>query len=577
METSWNMVRSQRRHGFIVFAFLVGIAHWYLRAKGSQLNMGYIDPNVYSGLAFNYRDIVAEAGSTYYSSRIMHIFPLSIACAIFGAWGTFIYLAIASGVATVLITLILKRSMPAIGKFVALFTALLLISLPSFTYEVSHSYVQITSNVFLLAAVLYALQAGYKSKEIVMSGFFSVLVLNTQLKNLPLIGSLLLVILFVANRNGFSVLTILRNWLIGVVAGSFLIEALFQFVQPKPTLRLSWWEQVNTVFLIGRGNSEHEGLWSQFQRGAFPWHFFASFICAIMIVICWKKIFGLGNESQYSGIKVLATFGVLGTVVMFVLQEGMHYPVTTTFWYFDTFWIVIACSFISVFYLYFSKQIRGFKATFLFFAALPIATYLPHWIAYPGSSTWLGTDRHRHYINLTLWAVLFAFILAIIVDRKKIRIVALLCASASLYLSTYEMPNLGTALRSNEIGDFSEVHELFADQQWLVKIWSDMELHDGQSSIAVWSQDDDGRGYLGSMSSALGFIETRLTLGTFEADSVSKWRTWKGQMNGLLYFYMRNRGDFNSTVTSLAEQGCLTNQIILSPSKQVVMRKMICT
>jgi hypothetical protein len=139
------------------------------------------------------------------------------------------------------------------------------------------------------------------------------------------------------------------------------------------------------------------------------------------------------------------------------------------------------------------------------------------------------------------------------------------------------MPHLGTALRWNRVGDFTEVHNLFMDQEWLVKTWSDMEMHDGKSSVAVWSQDDDSRGYLGSMSSALGFIETRLTLGAFGPDSVSNWRLWKGRMDGILYFYMKDRGDFNSTVTSLAEQGCVTSQILLSPSKEVVMRKMICT
>jgi hypothetical protein len=565
------------RYGFICFSFLIGCAHWYFRGKGAQLNMGYIDPNVYSGLAFNYRDIVAEAGPTYYASRIMHILPLSLACDLFGAWGTFVYLAFASGVATVLLVLILKRSMPAIGNFVSLFTALLLITVPSFTYEVSHSYVQISSNLYLLAAVLFSLRAGYNSKEIVLSGFFSVLVLNTQIKNLPLIASLLLALLFVANRNGFTIITILKKWLIGVVAGSVLIEVLFQLLQPRPTFRLSWWEQINTVFLIGRGNSEHDGLWSQFKRGEFPWHILTSLVCVILIIACWKKILRLEKESQYSGIKVLAFFGVIGTVAMFALQEGMHYPITTTFWYFDTFWIVTVCSFIPVFYFYLSRQFRGFKATFLFFAILPIATYLPNWIAYPGASTWLGTYRHQDYIHLGFWTVLVAFICAIIIDRKKIRITALLCLSMSLYLSTFEMPHLGTALRWNRVGDFTEVHNLFMDQEWLVKTWSDMEMHDGKSSVAVWSQDDDSRGYLGSMSSALGFIETRLTLGAFGPDSVSNWRLWKGRMDGILYFYMKDRGDFNSTVTSLAEQGCVTSQILLSPSKEVVMRKMICT
>ena len=565
------------RYGFVILAFIMGCAHWYLRAKGAHMNMGYIDPNVYSGLAFNYRDIVAEGGATYYSARIAHIFPLSIACLFFGAWGVFVYLASATGLATALIVLIIKRTMPGVGKFVSLSSALLLVSVPSFTYEVSHSYVQITSNLYLLAAILFALRAGFKSREILWSGFFSILVLNTQIKNLPIIGSLLLAIIFVSYRNGHSISAVMKKWFVGMFSGAILIEVFFQISQPKLTIRTSWWEQVHTIFIVGRSPGYYESLWSQFRNGNFPWHILTSAVCVILIAFYRKKVFALEKSIQNSGVKLLSTFAMIGTLIMFMLQEGMKYPVTTTFWYFDTFWIVIVCSFIPVLYLYFIASFRGFRATFLFWAVIPLITYLPKWMAYPGGSTWLGTDRHRQYIHVTLWVVLTLYICAIIIDRKKIRVAALVCASLSLYLSSFEMPDLGTALRWNRVGEFSEVHNLFMDQQWLVKTWSDMELHDGISSVAVWSQDDDHRGYLGSMSSALGFMETRLTLGDFEPNSVSKWRLWKGRMDGLLYFYMQNRGDFNSTVTSLAEQGCVTSQILLSPSKEVVMRKMICT
>jgi hypothetical protein len=63
-------------------AFACGALLFILQGRGSRQNYGYIDPNVYSGLAFKYRELVSELGLNYYATRIWHVLPIQ-ACNFF--------------------------------------------------------------------------------------------------------------------------------------------------------------------------------------------------------------------------------------------------------------------------------------------------------------------------------------------------------------------------------------------------------------------------------------------------------------------------------------------------------------
>jgi hypothetical protein len=211
------------------------------------------------------------------------------------------------------------------------------------------------------------------------------------------------------------------------------------------------------------------------------------------------------------------------------------------------------------------------------FALFPFFLYMPNWIAYPGGSTSISTEDHRRFITYFLITVSFFVVTALIIDRHKIRASAYMVLLAAVLFSFQQLPDFGSALRSQDLGDFSLEHGFYQDQFWLIDNWEILEAGNNKSEIALWSQDDDGRGYLGSISSGLGFIQTRLTLGgSVEKDSIQKWRDWKGQIKGVMYFYLTNRGDNNSVRAELEKQGCRFTEPISSPTGTVSLVRYIC-
>ena len=561
-----------------IFITVCGTTHWWLRANGSKLNIGYIDPNAYSGLSHNYRAIVAEGGSTYYSSRVMHIFPMAILTSIFDAWGPIIYLGVVSGICVLILFKIIQRVIPSVNLVVALTTSVLLISLPSFAYESSWSYVQITFNAFFLLSIYFSLLGGSNKTELILAGFFAVCAINTHFKAIPLVVTLLAGLLFFAKDNGQLKLFILKYWLIGGIISALIVEILYQFNQPRLTFKLSWWWQIYTTFLIGRsGAGEWKSLLELWRTGQFPWYIIGPSICATYIGFNWRRTYLNRDKSGVVPIRMLAFFGLFGTIMIFVYQEVLRYPVTTTFWYWDSFWVAFASAYISVLGTIQKREGARYILSAAPFALFPIFLYLPNWIAYPGGSTWISTGDHRRYINYFLITVCLYVIASLFAERRRLRHSAYLVLLVAVCFSFQQLPDFGSALRSQKIGDFSLEHSFFEDQFWLIDNWVMLEDGNDKSEIALWSQEDDGRGYLGSISSGLGFIQTRLTLGgSIENDSVQNWRDWKGQINGVMYFYLTSSGDNNSVRAVLEQQGCQFTEPIQSPSGTVSLVKYIC-
>lgn len=561
-----------------VFVTVCGTVHWWLRANGSKLNIGYIDPNAYSGLSHNYREIVAEGGSTYYSSRVMHIFPMSAFTSVFNAWGPIIYLGLVSGICVLILLKIIQRVAPSVNPVIALTTSLLLISVPSFAYESSWSYVQITFNAFFLLSIYFSLFGGTNRKELILAGFFATCAINTHFKAIPLVVTLLAGLLFFAKGNGLLRSFVLKNWLFGGILSAVIVEFIYQVNQPHITFKLSWWWQIYTTFLIGRsGAGEWKSLVELWRTGQFPWQIIGPSICATYIGINWRKTFFNSSKSGVQPLRMLAFFGLFGTMMIFVYQEVLRYPVTTTFWYWDSFWVVLASAYISILGVVQKSDGKQYILSAVPFALFPFFLYLPNWIAYPGGSTWLSASDHRRYINYFLVIVSLYVIISLSVERRRLSASAYAVMLVSVLFSFQQLPDFGSALRSQKFGELSIEHEFFQDQFWLIDNWVILEDGNDKSEIALWSQDDDARGYLGSISSGLGFIQTRLTLGgSVENDSVANWRNWKGQIKGVMYFYLTNSGDNNSVRVELEKQGCQYSEPIKSPSGVVSLVRYKC-
>lgn len=572
-------------------AFVAGLVIFVLQGRGSRQNYGYIDPNIYSGLALKYQSLVSELGMNYYATRVWHVLPLSFSSVLFGNFGPVIYLMLIAGFSTLIAFKFINQLLPNQSVTLKFGFALMSVSVPSYLFDSNWTDEGI-SYIFAIFLTLYFASNFDKSMWYAISfGFLAAVTVNTHLKSAVLVAAIFLSTVVVAAINHRRTIHLILLVFLGVCFGSLVTEIVFQMMNPRGFWPLSWYYQVSLFLKLNKGtNGEWISLWQLYRQGAFPYFVLAPLFASSYLILNIKKILPKKNESVPVQLQTLYIFSILGTLVLFLYQEVLRFPVVTTFWYYGTFNVVLFALLATMTWMYYSDLVVKAKVSVSLFWLLPIVTVLPVWVILPGSSFDIGKEAHSLLINGAF--ILFALVLAIIFIReakwkKTLQILVLLGFCA---LSISQFGNRTVPFRWRDVGDFKVETKLFSDEKWLLDNWSEIEGGDFKKDVAIWYENDPN-GLLGSVQSAVIFADTRLTLNNVLTDtSFEEWVNFNGRLKAVIYMFTYQEGDniegSKETIDYFASRGCTAKvttvgrppyrDIKKSPSGDIALLNLYC-
>ena len=558
--------------------FIVGAVFCAAQSRGAKQNFGFIDPNIYTGLAMRYQGLLSELDVNYYSTRVWHILPLKIAFDYFGYLGPVVHLCVLAGLTTTITFRMLDEVLPNQRPFLKFGYSLMAICVPSYFFDSMWTDEGISYIVAILACLYFASNFMRSRQYLIGSGFMAVVTVNIHLKSAGLIAVIGLSILLIGLLNKIDLKYILINFGLGITASIFVTELIFQIMNPKGFWPISWYYQVSLFLRLSQGtNGEWVGLWRLFQIGSFPVFVLAPIIGALYLTAVWGKFVPKQGKTVPLQIQIYCCFGILGTIMLFIYQEVLKFPVVTTFWYYGTFNVVLVSRGVSILWLHYEGDVKGFRISSILFWVLPLATVLPVWVILPGSS--LHLSQYRHQIILVSVAILVGSIIlwsifVVAGPTKKIALVMLLLFNC-LAISQYG--NRAVPFRWRDLGDFGIEKSLFLDEFWLLDIWSSVDGDNRQNDVAIWYENDPN-GYLGSIQSALIFADTRLTLAnTIDGTSISGWKNLNGHLRAVIYIFQYgpsyNVVGRDETIHVFDHEGCVAQHRISGgpPSRPVLI------
>jgi len=573
------------------FAFLLGLATFLLQGRGSRQNYGYIDPNIYSGLAFEYQSLVSELGMNYYATRIWHILPLSLTSKFFGSFGPVVFLMLVAGFSAMLAFKFINQLLPDQNKTLKFGFALMTISVPSYLFDTNWTDEGI-SYIFTIFLTLFLASKFTQSKWYAISfGYFAVVTINIHLKSAVLVTAIFLSIIVVAAMNRKSTVRLFKHVLIGVCFGSIVTEIVFQTMNPRGLWPLSWYYQISLFLKLNKGtNGEWISLWNLYQQGSFPYFILAPLFASIYLLLNMRKILRKNNELAPIQVQVLYIFSIFGTLVLFLYQEILKFPVVTTFWYYGTFNVVLFALFATMTWMYYHNLTVGPQLSTALFWLLPVITVLPVRSVLPGSFISIDKELHSQLINaMIIMFVLFAAFV-IVREAKLKKAVQFSVVFGFCLLSISQFGDKTVPFRWRDIGDFQLETKLFSDEKWLLDNWSRIEGRNFKKDVAIWYENDPN-GLLGSVQSSVIFADTRLTLNTFLTDtSFTEWSYLNGRPKAVMYLFVYQKGNnvqgSMDSIDYFAHEGCrvratsegrsLSSDIEMSPSGQIGLLNLFC-
>jgi hypothetical protein len=287
---------------------------------------------------------------------------------------------------------------------------------------------------------------------------------------------------------------------------------------------------------------------------------------------------------------VLYIFSILGTLVLFLYQEVLKFPVVTTFWYYGTFNVVLFALLATMTWIYYNDlSVKPQLSTTLFWL-LPIITVLPVWIILPGSSLNIGKVLHSHLINGAILLFALALVAVIFFEAKWRKTLQIFMILSFCLLSISQFGNRTAPFRWRNIGNFQVETKLFSDEKWLLDNWSYVEGRNFRKDVAIWYENDPN-GLLGSVQSSVIFSDTRLTLNNVLTDtSFEGWVNLNGRPKAVIYMFIYHEGDntegSKESIDYFADQGCKARvttvgrppyrDIEKSPSGQIALLNLFC-
>lgn len=561
----------------IPILFVSGVLLHFFQSSGARLNSGFVDPNLYSGLGFSYRDVSEIVGPTYYATRVTFLSPLIVFSYLFGVNGPIVFLHVLRGAYVASIGALLRGLMP--NQFVLRYgLSLFLACLPSILFEASWTDEGGVFTLMMTLLLLVAHRSLVNPRLGFVCGMLAMFAVNIHLKGVALVLTVLFSAAFVGRTNA-PLRRIFARWGLGAGLSLLGLEIVYQILNLRISPGFSWSYQIRLLLRLGEvGNSEWTPTFAALGDSnlRIPWYYlvivFGGLYFATRLLLSHRT--ALTNDERFLG-----WVSILGAGSTIYYQEFLRFPVTSTFWYFSTFHIVQVAMLGGMLIAGVGESRRVGRFVGVLLLILPILSVtVPNDVARSVRSwSYLLVEKPLPW-NGWLVGTTVVFGILVYVTEQSIRTtrrlalpVAILFAVAAL--SQYDDPN--PLFRARAIGDFSNEQDIFRDQRWLIDKWSHLEEGDERQNVAFW-YIADAAGYLGSVQSATIFDRTRLTLANTLFDGVDElWNQDKGDLTTVLALAV-DKSTLMELELSLRDLGCQTQETERSPTNRIHLATMSC-
>ena len=567
-----------KKHIDSYLVLILGSLIFLVRGGGASGNIGYVDPNVYSGLGINIKGILEADGPNYYSSRIAHVMFLRLFVYFFDSLGPILFLGFITASTALVCYLVTRRTIPDLKKPFAMVVAITLICLPSFYLDSKWTYVNITFHLFIVLTIYFLVSQNQIKHSFFFAAVMAVVALNIHLKGALLVVCVFTGALMIGDLKTQKKSIFIREIAAGTITGLLFIEVLFQIALGRLSTQISWYHQIKLFMqLSGQRSGEWLSIMDIVRSGKMPWTiliFIVAILNMLLIVYLMKTRTAIAISPVAS---FVAIFSGLGSVSFFIYQEVLKYPVVGTFWYFDTFWIVQITTLLSIINWLVITKAKSQSAAFLVLAMFAAVYIFPASFLIPGNLLWIEKDLQKMILRIIVITIAMVIGYVLIRNTKFQITVPLLVFTLILWSSHKQETSFTSLMRQRSIFDYETEVNFFKDQTWLIDEWIKLDGFNGLVNAPIWYENDP-RGYLGALQSGAGFAQTRLTLASeLSGSSLMEWSLNVSNLDYILYFYMSAIGDNNVNQKLMVDYGCTFNGINeVSPSGLVVMRVYKC-
>jgi hypothetical protein len=509
-------MKSMRKAKFTtIFAILLSVTASTVLFGFGNSNLGYVDPNIYSGVAGNYRvfyDIFENSNSVmdkYSIFRIVHIFLLFLHQKIFGALSIITF-----QIMFILINFLVLKKFLQLFKIpwnsFSVLTIYWVLVIPTYILETRWNYVQVTGASLTLIAV-YNLVKYYYTKDrfnLIAFGFFFSLLTNTHLKytvQIIIFTTFFLIYSIKLNKKKINII-FNQTWNIfkGILVGQLFIEILFYLMVSKITTPLFIQTFITPLKLARMRVEGINGLGSYVDVGLaelLNLDYIYLYPIYIVVIVCnvllMVKRYTRISESINS--EVLHWIAILFNSIVVTLLISVYFiksPMFQAYWYFNTIWPLYALGQLLILNQLVKILTNEQKRIFWFLISFGMIylffnKYMP--------------DKERVII-----ATLLLILLGMLRNRISYSISVVTLGILSLQ---FLQPPVGnkTDIDFQQYSFRSQLQtirtlEFASDQIWFSSLYTDTYTKQNRS-VPVWYSEKSG---LGDMQSSLGFCVTAL-------------------------------------------------------------------
>ncbi len=479
-------------------------------------NIGYVDPNIYGGVAGNYKefyDVFESSNSVmekYSILRVVHISLLFLHQELFSELSIITFQIMFLLVNYIILTEIL-RLFYSLSSMFSFFITVWVLIIPTYILETRWNYVQVSGATFSLISIYFLLRfyKSYKSFNLIFYGISLALATNIHLKYTVLILTFNFFTLIFSKKILFKKITYSKDLFLTVLKGFFLgqllIEVIFYLSLGRITTPIfiqTFFTPVKLAAMRIDGNQNIAGsagdisifdLFSFDYFYLFPIIFFA---VVFNLKIIKVKAFSLGSDSV-NQVTIWIAIALNSIILTFLLSlYVLELPIFEAYWYFNMIWPIYSVAQVLILALIAQKLNTQQKVIFSFLIGSTILIlFFFHSI-----------PKMNYTFILLCVIVLFGF-----VNNRRTYLITIL--TFGTLLLQFLQPPIGN---KNNI-DFQQYAarsqtqatrslEFAQDQIWLSSLYA--SLHTKQNkSVPIWYSEKSG---LGDMQSSTGFCVTAL-------------------------------------------------------------------
>jgi hypothetical protein len=490
---------------YLLLFSLVFLFQFYFGGAGIN-QFGFIDPNLYTGLAINYdlNNFLYNSGysgqASYASSRIVHISILNLAFNIFGVKAVPIFLSTMTAFSAMALVFLTKKIFSEKNLIFLIYVSFLCF-LPSFNYDSRWTDESITGSCFTVWAVVFTIVALTKiynknsdntNRYALLSGIMISLSLSTQLKYFIFFVAYLLVLILMILKKIIKFRILLLQTL-GLIATFIAIEIYHTFLVGEFSgfVIIEQFKFLLGINSLGQGNGEwtYKSLQSLISL---KYTYIYSLLILLIIPITAKRRLSTTYKMLIS---LIATFYISVLSFQFILK----FPLLDTFWYYGTLWPLVG-----IIYIFSFKSIEKSNVT-----KLIKKNYLL--LIYPFFIFLYISNIYLQLVKIDVAKTIFILILITwftFLELKSSEIAfGYLVILISIYMQFTQPPSGSFNFQNMPVKGYQfVVEDITSDQFFLIKNY---EKYFTDEVIPIWYGRDTS-GYLGSVQSSLGFGFSRL-------------------------------------------------------------------